>query len=169
MKREDLIEAIDNLLTYADGKQLDLIFRFARGLICRGGWQLNKDTERPARALRVGLSLCQFIGKPFQRRPISRIQCRQSGNQPLSKAVRLIRKNASCKLCDCLVAIQLFKHLAATTAQPIFVYFKLSANRKNNLVRCVASSFFNIRNSGSCNANPCAKCFERKAKLVPQL
>lgn len=35
--REDLIDAIDNLLTYADAKQLDLIFRFARGLICRGG------------------------------------------------------------------------------------------------------------------------------------
>jgi len=37
MKREDLIEAIDKLLAYADAKQLDLIFRFARGLICRGG------------------------------------------------------------------------------------------------------------------------------------
>lgn len=36
-KREDLIDAIDNLLTYADAKQIDLIFRFARGLICRGG------------------------------------------------------------------------------------------------------------------------------------
>lgn len=35
-KREDLIIAIDNLLTYADAKQLDLIFRFARGLICKG-------------------------------------------------------------------------------------------------------------------------------------
>lgn len=34
-KHEDLIDAIDNLLTYADAKQLDLIFRFARGLICR--------------------------------------------------------------------------------------------------------------------------------------
>ena len=35
-KCEDLIIAIDNLLTYADAKQLDLIFRFARGLICKG-------------------------------------------------------------------------------------------------------------------------------------
>ena len=37
MNREDLISAITRMLDSADTRQLDLIFRFVRGLIYKGG------------------------------------------------------------------------------------------------------------------------------------
>ena len=92
--------------------------------------------------------------------PIVRVPSHEIGDHDGAGAFGFIRKQISGEVRDFLCPRARREHLACTSAKPLLTDTKFAADRKNQLVRWVASAVFYVRDSCTSNTDFSAKSFK---------